>query len=325
MHPKEISVVVPLYKGADFVEAALESVCAQTFEDWECICVDDGSVDGTGRIAEGLAAKDDRIRVIRQANGGTSAARNKALSMAGGRYIAFLDEDDLFHPRCLEVLHDLAVRHGADVVGMDFVPFEEGSAPGFRDPPPAGSETVHDAVSMRELVSRWYDGAPWEVWRHLYRREIAAEVEFPKGVRIEQDLMWHYAILPRLAKYVRIPWAGYGWRRNSNGGVLNPRAEDLVSEVRSFAFLAGSIPRRMGFSDEQKRLFFKGMAVWCKSAVVAPVRGGVDFSHDEFAAFKTAVAGLGAAGVDLRCALGLRKRLLWNLFMATGLEVFMRL
>jgi len=316
---------MPLYKGVDFVEAALESVCAQTFEDWECICVDDGSIDGTGRIAEGIAAKDGRIRVVRQANGGTSAARNKALAMAGGRYIAFLDEDDLFHPKCLEVLHDIAVRHGADVVGMDFVPFAEDSVPEFHDPPPAGSETIYDAVSLRELVSRWYDGAPWEVWRHLYRREVAAEVEFPKGIRIEQDLMWHYAILPRLAKYACISWAGYGWRRNSNGGVLNPRAEDLVSEVRSFASLASSLPNRMGFSEEQRRIFFDRMAIWCKSAVVAPVRGGVDFAHEEFIAFKDAIAGLDAAGVDLRRALGTRKRLLWNLFMATGLEAFMRL
>ena len=316
---------MPLYKGVDFVSAALASVRAQTFADWECICVDDGSRDGTGAVAEGVAADDPRIRVVRQENGGTSVARNAALALAEGRYIAFLDEDDVYHPRCLETLRAAAERHGADAVGMDFVPFEEGATPDFADPPPVGRETVHDAASVRNLASEWYDGAPWEVWRHLYRREVASGVEFPKGVRIEQDLRWHYEVLPRLSKYVRVPWAGYGWRRNSNGGVLNPRAESLVSEVGSFALLARTLPDRMGFSEEQRRVFREKIAVWCKSAVVAPVRGGVRFSRGEFAAFKSAVADLVAAGVDLRRALGTRKRLLWSLFMATGVEGFVRL
>ena len=144
----EISVVMPAYKGASFIGAALESVMAQTFADWELVCVDDGSRDGSGDIAAEYAARDGRIRVLRQANGGTSAARNAGIEAARGRYIAFLDEDDIYHPKCLEVLHAAAVRHGADAVGIDFVPFEEGAAPEFRDPPPADCGTLHDAAEQ---------------------------------------------------------------------------------------------------------------------------------------------------------------------------------
>ena len=321
----EISVVMPAYKGASFIGAALESVMAQTFADWELVCVDDGSRDGSGDIAAEYAARDGRIRVLRQANGGTSAARNAGIEAARGRYIAFLDEDDIYHPKCLEVLHAAAVRHGADAVGIDFVPFEEGAAPEFRDPPSADCGTLHDAASLRELASRWYDGAPWEVWRHLYSRGLVGGERFPVGVRVEQDLRWHYRLLPSMAKYVRIPWAGYAWRRNSNGGVLNPRAESLVSEVRSFASIASSLPGRMSLSDEQTRRLRGAIARWCVPAVVAPVRRGVAFTRGECAAFREAVRALRGAGVDVRSALGLRKRLLWNLFMATGREVFVRL
>ena len=128
-----------------------------------------------------------------------------------------------------------------------------------------------------------------------------------------------------MAKYVRIPWAGYAWRRNSNGGVLNPRAESLVSEVRSFASIASSLPGRMRLSDEQTRRLCGAIARWCVPAVVAPVRRGVAFTRGECAAFREAVRALRGAGVDVRSALGLRKRLLWNLFMATGREAFVRL
>ena len=324
MEMPEISIVMPLYKGVSFVGAALESVLSQSFKDWECICVDDGSRDGTGSVAEQFAAKDPRIRVLWQENGGTSRARNTALDAANGRFIAFLDEDDLYHPRYLEVLHSAAVRHGADAVGMDFVPFEESVRPVFSDPPPM-TETVYGADGIRDLAARWYDGAPWEVWRHLYRREITVGVRFPPGVRIEQDLRWHYALLERFTKYVRVPWAGYGWRRNPNGGVLNPRAESLLSEVESFRMIAESLPAKMGFSQEQARCFKMCIAVWCKASVVAPVRNGVRFSREEFVAFRDAVRALAFSGVDICSALGLRKRILWTLFMSTGIEAFIRL
>ena len=316
---------MPLYKGASFVGAALESVRGQSFADWECLCVDDGSRDGTGQIAERFASTDRRIRVIHQDNGGTSVARNTALDAAQGTYIAFLDEDDLYHPKCLEVLRNAAVRQGADAVCMDFVPFREHDSPAFIAPPPDGTCEVYDAVGLRHLAAEWYDGAPWEVWRHLYRRAAVTGVKFPAGVRIEQDLRWHYALLPRFSRYARIRWAGYGWRLNSNGGVLNPRAQDLISEVESFGGIAETLPRQLGFSGEQIQELRKRIAVWCKSAVIAPVRGGVRFTHREFKDFKQALGRLAASGVDLRTAIGRRKRLQWSLFMATGIETFMRL
>ena len=111
----EISIVVPVYKGVRFLRAALESVKAQTFRDWECVCVDDGSKDGSGALADEIAREDARIRVIRQPNGGTSVARNTALQAVRGRYVAFLDEDDLYHPRMLETLRAAAEATGADV------------------------------------------------------------------------------------------------------------------------------------------------------------------------------------------------------------------
>lgn len=98
-----VSVITPAYNAAAFIGDAVRSVQAQTFQDWELIVVDDCSGDGTGAVVERLASEDPRIRLIRRAeNGGSAASRNIALKAATGRYIAFLDADDLWLPEKLE-------------------------------------------------------------------------------------------------------------------------------------------------------------------------------------------------------------------------------
>lgn len=101
-----ISIIVPIYKVEDYLVSCINSILASTFQDFEIILVDDGSPDRCGEICDGFAAKDSRIKVIHQLNGGLSAARNSGLRIASGDYIAFVDSDDVIHPRMLEVLYD---------------------------------------------------------------------------------------------------------------------------------------------------------------------------------------------------------------------------
>ena len=108
MDAPEISVVMPVYNPGEIVGESIESVLDQTFEDFEYIIVDDGSTDAeTKKILAGQS--DPRVRVIRQANGGVAAARNRGIAESRGRYIAFLDHDDIFMPDklfCLKALLD---------------------------------------------------------------------------------------------------------------------------------------------------------------------------------------------------------------------------
>lgn len=94
-----VSVVIPVYNGERFLRESLESVFAQTFRDYEVICVDDGSTDGSFAL---LRKYGERVRVVQQTNEGQSAARNAGVRLARGEYIAFLDQDDRWYPSKLE-------------------------------------------------------------------------------------------------------------------------------------------------------------------------------------------------------------------------------
>ena len=98
-----VSIVVPVWNAEKFLPACLDSILAQTMPDWECILVDDGSTDGSGKICDEYAAQDSRFVVIHQENKWVAAARNAGMDRARGKYLNFLDSDDQFHPQLLEL------------------------------------------------------------------------------------------------------------------------------------------------------------------------------------------------------------------------------
>ncbi len=100
----EICVIVAVYQAEKYLHRCLDSILRQTFPDWECILVDDGSTDLSGAICDEYAQKDSRFRVIHQAHGGVSVARQAALDASKGEYIAFADSDDWVEPAWLEKL-----------------------------------------------------------------------------------------------------------------------------------------------------------------------------------------------------------------------------
>ena len=112
-----VSVVIPAYNAADFIIDAYRSVVDQTIDQWEVIFVNDGSQDDTLAIIRSLATADKRIKIVDLAvNSGPACARNAALAIAQGAWIALLDSDDRYSPDRLEVLTSAGERTGADIV-----------------------------------------------------------------------------------------------------------------------------------------------------------------------------------------------------------------
>lgn len=120
-----VSIITPVYNGERFIRETLDSVLHQTYPDWEMIVVDDGSKDRSAAIVEEYAAKDNRIRLLRQANAGSAAARNKGIHCANGQYIALLDADDLWEPSFLESQLKLMKAKDAIVVYASYLCINE--------------------------------------------------------------------------------------------------------------------------------------------------------------------------------------------------------
>ena len=111
-----ISTIIPVYNTARYLRRCLDSIANQTYRDWEALCVDDGSTDGSPAILREYASRDPRFRIISKPNGGLSDARNAGLAAAAGEYINFVDSDDLIHPQTFEITLALAKRDGSDIV-----------------------------------------------------------------------------------------------------------------------------------------------------------------------------------------------------------------
>ena len=112
----KVSVIVPVYNVDKYLEECLDSIVNQTLNDIEIICVNDGSTDGSLKILEDYASKDDRIKIITQENGGLSVARNTGIDVAKGEYLSFVDSDDFIGLEMFDKMYDQAHSQDLDIL-----------------------------------------------------------------------------------------------------------------------------------------------------------------------------------------------------------------
>ena len=120
-----ISVVIPAYNAGQFLDETLESVLSQTYENWECIIVNDGSTDNTESVAKKWCEKDSRFRLTNKENGGLSSVRNWGIKESKAEYIAFLDADDILTPDSLEVRINVLIEQNVDLVATKLQHFTD--------------------------------------------------------------------------------------------------------------------------------------------------------------------------------------------------------
>ena len=167
----KISVVMPIYNAGEYLSRAISDVLRQTVREIELICVNDGSTDDSFDILEDLQHDDERITLISEDNFGPSVARNRGLKEATGKYIMFLDADDMFEPTLLETLYDIAERDNLDVAVTGFDIYNDSQNrifPATEEPNAAIFEKGR-VTSKNEYPDNILSSTTGYVWNKLFR------------------------------------------------------------------------------------------------------------------------------------------------------------
>ncbi|PUA82740.1 glycosyltransferase family 2 protein [Nocardioides currus] len=233
-----VSVVVPAYGVEDYLPACLDSLLAQTWQNWEAVVVDDGSPDRSGEIASSYAARDPRIRVVTVPNGGLGSARNVGAAHATGEFLGFLDSDDVLPPLALTVLVRTLVESGSDFVTGSIVRWE----PTGLVEPPWMRRLHHRAIGIRiaerpELLGDVF------AWNKVFRRSFwdAAGLRWPEGVRYEDQPTTTRAFMA--GTFDVLPDIVYHWRIRDDGSSITQQrgsVRDLADrwETKRMAYAA---------------------------------------------------------------------------------------
>lgn len=168
-----ISIIVPVYNVAPYLEKCLESLKNQTYANLEVLCVDDGSADGSGDILDRFAEEDDRFRVFHQENCGTGAARNKALRHARGAYIGFVDPDDWIEPQMFEQLYRTLKKTQTDVVTCGYYMDEGEESISVQNIKKVCEDVMPTKDFLKYIYQRdCYKGVAGYLWTRLFRAEV---------------------------------------------------------------------------------------------------------------------------------------------------------
>ena len=207
----DISVIIPIYNAGKYLAACLQSVTAAIASlEAEVLLIDDGSTDGSGSVAEEAARKDARFRYVRTENRGVSAARNTGVAMAQGRYLRFVDADDLLEPASLREMLRIAQQEQSDITLCRFVRIK-----GKRTMVPAFIETALRGVtagpvrlfSCPSLMQNSFC-TNLLISREFYARE---KLTFLEG-HIFEDIMWSVRAMSRANRISVLQKVGYLWR-----------------------------------------------------------------------------------------------------------------
>lgn len=207
---EKISVIIPVYNVQEYIGRCLESILQQTYDNFEVICVDDGSSDMSGQICEQYKDKDERIKVVHIENAGVSNARNHALSIIEGSWFSFVDADDWIEPSYLETLYENAIQNNCDVsacyfkrnyqYGLEECNQQSAEVTVFN----TSEECIHSFICSTNSMYGM-------VWNKLYRFELFKDIKFDTNIRVNEDCLYTQNIMEKCSKACLTTAILYHW------------------------------------------------------------------------------------------------------------------
>lgn len=190
MQHEILSVIVPVYNVAPYLERCIKSIINQSYQNLEIILIDDGSTDNSGTICDAWAEKDERIMVIHKKNGGLSDARNVGLKVASGAYITFVDSDDWLNLNMYEKLMKIGMAQNCDIVMCNFQKISDENSISICNND--YKIEFYDTISaLKALITEQIQQV---VWNKIYKKELLNGIYFESG-RFHEDEFWSYKII----------------------------------------------------------------------------------------------------------------------------------
>ena len=214
----KISVIVPVYNTERFLQRCIDSVLAQTYQDFELLLIDDGSKDSSGVICETYAAKDARIRVIHKENTGVSDTRNLGLDVARGKYLFFLDADDFWlQSDSMSMFVQKAEEHNLDIVRGEYSAMhEDGSFAWSRRISKKRKQYAERVLYSGEFLEYGIHGE-FFLPLSMFKRSRIGNLRFEKGRVFLEDMLFYSTFLLQDLKCMYLPDIRfYGYRKNEN-------------------------------------------------------------------------------------------------------------
>lgn len=248
----KVSVIMPIYNAGEYLSRAIGDVLKQTLSDIELICVNDGSTDDSFDILEDLHQNDDRITLISEKNFGPSVARNKGLSYASGKYIMFLDADDMFDHSLLERLYEIAERDNLDIAVTGYDIYNDSQNKIFPAADEPNSAIFSDGVvtSKSAYPNHILSSTTGYVWNKLFRASFLRDkkLTFDPDLYVFEDV--HFTCCA-LATAERVGMV--------NGKLVHHRIYSEQSRATLFRKYYGQVP--VVYSKIKDFLMQRGMYV----------------------------------------------------------------
>lgn len=228
-----ISIIVPVYNAEQYLSKCLNSILIQTFKNWECLLIDDGSFDNSGSICDYYSSRDERFVVIHKENRGVSVARNFGLDNARGEWIIFVDSDDWIDKTCFYDCKTIIDKFEVDIIQF-----------GYRKVKFSG-----ELISEYVYKSRYSDVSEYAQIRHknlcaagsLIKADVIRNnhIRFKDGVKYAEDQMFIMNCMKFSQKIIYHGNIYYNYHINLQSAVHNARIDDKIKSCYEIKFFAG--------------------------------------------------------------------------------------
>lgn len=254
----KISIIIPVYNAEIYLKQCLDSVICQTFKDFECICINDGSTDNSLSILQEYANKDKRFKLINKKNEGVSVARNTGIQNAAGKYISFVDSDDWITENYIEVLYNKIEKYGCDLISSDAYFYNNQTKKTYLKRPQ--KEFFNCIITSPETKKKLLAlGNIWGSWGKMYKKEflIKNDILFRKCVM--EDILFIYEGILASKSIMFIDELLYFYRKNINNSATSNNNERIYIFIDLFKTLRQTLIRKNKY-DTYKKTFMSHVA-----------------------------------------------------------------